>query len=43
MEYKVYSNKSNKRNKKEVYINIHKEEVDSNILISQLVKELFGI
>lgn len=46
MEYKVYSNKRkkrNKRNKKEVYVNIQKEEINSNILISRLVKEIFGI
>ncbi|WP_373080445.1 hypothetical protein [Fusobacterium varium] len=29
--------------KKKVYINIKEEEIDSNTLISRLVKELFGI
>lgn len=40
MEYKI---SSNKRNKKEVYINIYEEEIDSNILISRLAKDLFGV
>jgi hypothetical protein len=40
MEYKI---SSNKRNKKEVYINIYEEEIDSNMLISQLAKDLFGV
>ena len=33
----------NKINKKEVYIDIQEEDIESNILISRLVKELFGI
>ncbi|MGO5425935.1 hypothetical protein [Fusobacterium mortiferum] len=40
MEYKI---SSNKRNKKEVYINIYEEEIDSNMLISRLAKDLFGV
>lgn len=40
MEYKI---SSDKRNKKEVYINIYEEEIDSNTLVSRLAKELFGV
>lgn len=40
MEHKI---SSNKRNKKEVYINIYEEEIDSNMLISRLAKDLFGV
>lgn len=29
--------------KKEVYISIQEEEIDSNTLISRLVKDLFGM
>lgn len=40
MEYKI---SNNKRNKKEVYINIYEEEINSNMLISRLAKDLFGV
>lgn len=31
------------RIKKKVYINIFEEEIDSNVLISKLAKDLFGV